>query len=108
MALIEISLAGKGLIEISLASRMPGYLKNSVAICPRSTILRDPSLRAEELSAWREAFLAGGEASLRSRPADARDEEIGCLKTRAGDLRGPIAALGHRAVPDPPAGYQRS
>src|SRR3954454_11977168 len=32
---------------------------------------------AAELSGGREAFLAGGEASLRSRPADARDDQIG-------------------------------
>jgi transposase-like protein len=41
---------------------------------------------AAELSGWREAFLAGGEASLRSRPADARDDEIGRLKEKVGDL----------------------
>src|SRR3954453_19220812 len=41
---------------------------------------------AAELSGWREAFLAGGEASLRSRPANARDDEIGRLKEKVGDL----------------------
>ena len=41
---------------------------------------------AAELSGWREAFLAGGEASLKSRPADARDVEIGRLKEQVGDL----------------------
>ena len=41
---------------------------------------------AAELSGWREAFLAGGEASLKSRPADARDVEIGRLKEKVGDL----------------------
>ena len=38
---------------------------------------------AAELSGWREAFLAGGEASLKSRPADARDVEIGRLRRRS-------------------------
>ena len=41
---------------------------------------------AAELSRWREAFLAAGEASLKSRPADARDGEIGRLKEKVGDL----------------------
>jgi hypothetical protein len=38
---------------------------------------------AAELSGWREAFLAAGGASLRSRPADA---EIGRLKEKVGEL----------------------
>src|SRR6476469_6889218 len=41
---------------------------------------------AAELSGWREAFLAGGEASLKSRPADARDAEIGRLQAKVGEL----------------------
>ena len=47
---------------------------------------RQLGVTAAELSGWREAFLAGGEASLRSRPADARDDEIGRLKEKVGDL----------------------
>src|SRR3954452_3530756 len=39
-----------------------------------------------ELSGWREAFLAAGEVSLKSRPADARDSEIGRLKEKVGEL----------------------
>src|SRR3954469_24826978 len=39
-----------------------------------------------ELSGWRDASLAAGEASLRSRPADARDDEIGRLKEKVGEL----------------------
>jgi hypothetical protein len=41
---------------------------------------------AAELSGWRDQFLAGGEASLKSRPADARDGEIGRLKEKVGEL----------------------
>jgi transposase len=41
---------------------------------------------AAELSGWREAFLAAGEASLKTRPADARDAEIGRLKEKVGEL----------------------
>jgi hypothetical protein len=35
---------------------------------------------AAELTAWRDAFLAAGEASLKTRPTDGRDVEIGRLK----------------------------
>ena len=49
-------------------------------------VSRDLAVTAAELSGWRERFLAAGEASLRSRPADARDAEIGRLKEKVGDL----------------------
>ena len=49
-------------------------------------VSRGLGVTAAELSDWREAFLAGGEASLRSRPADARDAEIGRLKAKVGEL----------------------
>ena len=41
---------------------------------------------AAELSVWRDAFLAAGEASLKTRPADGREVEIGRLKAKVGDL----------------------
>jgi transposase len=47
---------------------------------------RGLSVTAAELNAWRDAFLAAGEASLKTRPADGRDAEIGRLKTKVGDL----------------------
>jgi transposase-like protein len=47
---------------------------------------RELGVTAAELSVWRDAFLAAGEASLKSRPADARDAEIGRLKEKVGDL----------------------
>ena len=47
---------------------------------------RELGVTAAELSGWRDAFLAGGEASLKSRPADARDAEIGRLREKVGDL----------------------
>ena len=49
-------------------------------------ISRELAVTAAELSGWREAFLAAGETSLKSRPADARDDEIGRLKEKIGDL----------------------
>src|SRR5215212_8063713 len=49
-------------------------------------VSRELEVTAAELSSWREAFLAGGEASLKSRPADARDAEIGRLQAKVGEL----------------------
>jgi transposase-like protein len=49
-------------------------------------VSRDLGVTAAELSAWRDAFLAAGETSLKTRPADGRDVEIGRLKTKVGDL----------------------
>jgi hypothetical protein len=49
-------------------------------------VSRGLGVTAAELSGWREAFLAAGEVSLKSRPADARDAEIGRLKAKVGEL----------------------
>ena len=49
-------------------------------------VSRELAVTAAELSGWREAFLAAGETSLKSRPADTRDAEIGRLKEKVGDL----------------------
>ena len=49
-------------------------------------VSRELGVTAAELSGWREQFLAAGEASLKSRPADARDAEIGRLQAKAGEL----------------------
>ena len=49
-------------------------------------VSRGLGVTAAELSGWRDAFLAGGEASLKSRPADARDAEIGRLEAKVGEL----------------------
>lgn len=50
------------------------------------SISRELGVRRAVLSAWRDAFLAGGKVSLKSRPADSRDEEIARLKSLVGDL----------------------
>jgi len=49
-------------------------------------VSRELVVTAADLSAWRDAFLSAGEASLKSRPADDRDVEIGRLKAKVGDL----------------------
>src|SRR3954463_9677651 len=57
---------------------------------------RGLGVTAAELSGWREAFLAAGEASLRSRRAEARDAEIGRLKEKVGELTMANELLGAR------------
>src|SRR3954464_4514770 len=47
---------------------------------------RQLGVTAADLSGWRGAFLAAGEVSLKNRPTDARDDEIGRLKEKVGDL----------------------
>jgi transposase-like protein len=49
-------------------------------------VSRELGVTAAELTAWRDAFLTAGEASLKTRPADGRDVEIGRLKAKVGDL----------------------
>ena len=53
---------------------------------PIEVVSRELSVTAAELGAWRDAFLAAGEASLKTRPADDRDAEIARLKGKVGDL----------------------
>ena len=49
-------------------------------------VSRELEVTAAELSGWRDQFLAWGEASLKSRPADARDAEIDRLQAKVGEL----------------------
>src|SRR3954453_8070557 len=49
-------------------------------------VSRDLAVTAAELSGWRDQFLAGGEASLKSRPGDARDAASGRLQAKVGEL----------------------
>ena len=50
------------------------------------TVSRELGVTAATLSSWHDAFLAAGEASLKTRPADGRDAAIGRLKAKVGDL----------------------
>src|SRR5215210_6380849 len=49
-------------------------------------VSRELGVTAAELSGWRARFLSGGEASLKSRLADARDAEIDRLQAKVGEL----------------------
>ena len=43
-------------------------------------------MTAATLSGWRDDFLAGGQAALKSRPADDRDEMVARLQAKVGQL----------------------
>lgn len=47
---------------------------------------RELGVTAATLSAWRDAFLDGGRAAMRSRPTDDRDELIARLQAKVGQL----------------------
>ena len=47
---------------------------------------RDLGVSAATLAGWKEAFLSAGQAGLKSRHPDARDEENAQLKSLVGDL----------------------
>jgi hypothetical protein len=50
------------------------------------TVSREIGVTAGSLASWRDDFLAGGQANLRSRAADARDEELARLRGKVGEL----------------------
>ena len=43
-------------------------------------------MTAGAIAQWREQFLAGGQAAVKSRPADERDDELGRLRAKVGEL----------------------
>ena len=47
---------------------------------------RELGVTAATLAQWRERFLGAGEASLKSRPADDRDDEIRRLQAKVGAI----------------------
>lgn len=50
------------------------------------TVSRALGVTAAALTAWRDAFLAGGEASLAARPTDGEALESARLKARLGEM----------------------
>ena len=47
---------------------------------------REVGVTAGAIAAWRDQVLAGGQAAVRSRPADERDDEIARLRAKVGEL----------------------
>ena len=60
---------------------------------PLEIAARDLPVAAADLSAWRDAFLVGGTASLRSRPQDDREAGIVQLQAKLGGHYGQRTAL---------------
>jgi hypothetical protein len=68
------------------AKRKQGAVLRLLKGEPIEWVSRELGVTAAELSTWRDAFLAGGEASLRTRPAADPDVEITRLKGKVGEL----------------------
>ena len=47
---------------------------------------RELGVTAGTIAQWREQVLAGGQAAVKSRPADERDDELGRLRAKVGEL----------------------
>ena len=58
------------------------------------TLSREVGVTAATLSGWRDSFLDGGTAAMKSRPADERDEEIARLRSKVGQLTMDVELLG--------------
>ena len=71
-------------------------------------VSRDLGVTAATLSAWRDDFLAGGQAALKSRPADDRDDEIARLRAKVGELTMDNELLLQRCRADGPFAPRRS
>jgi transposase len=50
------------------------------------SLARELGVTATTLAGWREAFLAGGQAALKSRLPDERDDEIQRLRAKVGEI----------------------
>ena len=60
------------------------------------TLSRQLGVTAATLSGWRDGFLDGGTAAMKSRPADERDEEIARLRAKVGQLTMDNELLGQK------------
>ena len=59
---------------------------------------RELGVVAATLSSWRDAFLDGGKAALKSRPADDRDELVARLQAKVGQLTMDNELLGTKCL----------
>ncbi len=72
---------------------------------------RELGVTAGAIARWRDEFLAGGQAAVKSRPADARDDELGRLRAKVGELTMENELLrerARRAEAEHPFGRRRS
>ena len=72
---------------------------------------RELQVTAGAIARWRDEFLAGGQAAVKSRPADERDEELARLRAKVGELTMENELLrerARRAEAEHPFGRRRS
>jgi hypothetical protein len=72
---------------------------------------RELGVTAGTIAHWRDRFLAGGQAAVKSRPADERGDELGRLRAKIGELTMENELLrerARRAEGDAPFGRRRS
>ena len=60
------------------------------------TLSRELGVVAATLSAWRDSFLDGGTAAMKSRPSDDRDQVISRLQAKVGQLTMDNELLGQK------------
>jgi transposase len=60
------------------------------------TLSRELGVTAATLSGWRDSFLDGGTAAMKSRPADDRDELVARLQAKVGQLTMDNELLGQK------------
>src|ERR687892_1447481 len=82
---------GSGAVGLGRGGRMSRQRKTATVLRllrgeDLETVSRSLGVTAATLSGWRDAFLAAGEASLASRPADGGTLEGGRLKARLGEM----------------------
>ena len=70
-------------------------------------VSRELGVTAATLSGWRDDFLAGGQAAMKSRPADDRDDEIARLRAKVGELTMDNELLTQRCRADRPFAPRR-
>ena len=74
-------------------------------------VSRELGVTAGTIGQWRDQFLAGGQAAVKSRPADERDDELGRLRAKIGELTMANELLlerARRAEGEVPFGRRRS
>ena len=72
---------------------------------------REVGVTAGTIAQWRDRVLAGAQTAVRSRPADARDDEIARLRAKVGELTMDnelLRARAQRAETGGPFGPRRS
>src|SRR3954464_12562372 len=81
---------GSGAVALGRGGRMSRPRKREAVLRllrgeDLETVSRALGVTAATLAGWRDAFLAGGEAALATKPADAKDLEVDRLRAKLGE-----------------------